>query len=85
MLMLKYGVLSTITYFKLKRWRPSIFTTVAQMLTTRKPVRQEARHAPPEHELVELGALDRLAHVVERDHPADEEHDHGDGADDRRR
>jgi len=38
MLMLKYGVFSTITYFMLRRWRPSIFTTVAQMLTTRKPV-----------------------------------------------
>src|SRR5262245_5368467 len=40
MLMLKYGVLSTITYFKLKRCRPSIFTTVAHMFTTRKPVRR---------------------------------------------
>jgi hypothetical protein len=39
MLMLKYGVFSTMMYFKLKRCRPSILKTTAIMLRKRKPVR----------------------------------------------
>ena len=38
MLMLKYGVFSTMMYLMLKRWRRSIFPTTAVMLRKRKPV-----------------------------------------------
>jgi hypothetical protein len=39
MLMLKYGVFSTMMYLRFSRWRPSIFSTTAAMFKKRKPVR----------------------------------------------
>src|ERR671930_289641 len=37
-LMLKYGVFSTMMYLRFRRWRPSILNTTAIMLRKRKPV-----------------------------------------------